>query len=194
MQPGTAAVPSVIQDLRLTVLRWHRSGLDDALLQQDHDGAARHRRDVSQNFGACFATSNVTLVRAVYGAPVPTSNMGTNFRPTTSLHGWSRGGEARLTLPCVGESESHRGHDYQTVPQQSGPRRAHQTVGPRTKPLPSRSWRARCCRAPKRRPRSFRLVLDAPPRRAHTVRPDVDADRLLLWSSHRVRGRRRAQG
>ena len=57
-----------------------------------------------RNFGSCFATSNVALVRAVYRASVPTSNTGTNFRPATFLRGWSRGGEAQLTLPSVSET------------------------------------------------------------------------------------------
>jgi hypothetical protein len=57
-----------------------------------------------KNFGSCFATSNVALVRAVYRAAVPTSNIGTNFRPTTFLRGWSRGGEAVLTMPSVSAS------------------------------------------------------------------------------------------
>ncbi|MGD0853589.1 MAG: hypothetical protein ABSA07_09565 [Acidimicrobiales bacterium] len=53
------------------------------------------------NFGSCFVTSNVALVRAVLGVKVPTTNIGTNFRPTTFLRGWSRGGQATMTLPNV---------------------------------------------------------------------------------------------
>jgi hypothetical protein len=66
------------------------------------------RRDTAEmtrkNFGSCFATSNVALVRAVYRAPVPTTDTGTNFRPTTFFRGWSRGGEAQLALPSLSES------------------------------------------------------------------------------------------
>jgi hypothetical protein len=54
-----------------------------------------------QNFGSCFVTSNVALVRAVSRAKVPAADIGSNFRPVTFLHGWSRGGEAVLTLPGV---------------------------------------------------------------------------------------------
>lgn len=63
------------------------------------------RRDTTEmsrtNFGSCFATSNVALVRAVYRAAVPTTDIGVNFRPTTFLRGWSRGGEAVLSMPSV---------------------------------------------------------------------------------------------
>jgi hypothetical protein len=53
------------------------------------------------NFGSCFVTSNVALVRAVIGAKVPTTDIGTSFRPATFLRGWSRGGQATMTLPNV---------------------------------------------------------------------------------------------
>jgi hypothetical protein len=83
-------------------------GIEVVSTTQYYSTTTMVRRDTAEmsrkNFGACFATSNVALVRAVYRAPVPTSNIGTNFRPTTFLHGWSRGGEAQLTLPSVSES------------------------------------------------------------------------------------------
>jgi hypothetical protein len=66
----------------------------------DRDTAEMSR----SNFGACFATSNVALVRVFYHAKVPTTDIGMNFRPTTFLRGWSRGGEALLTMPSVSES------------------------------------------------------------------------------------------
>jgi hypothetical protein len=53
------------------------------------------------NFGSCFVTSNVALVRAVSSATLPTADIGTNYRPVTFLHGWTRGGDAVLTLPGV---------------------------------------------------------------------------------------------
>jgi hypothetical protein len=63
------------------------------------------RRDTAEmsrkNFGSCFVTSNVALVRAVSQATIPSSDVGTNYRPTTFLPGWSRGGAAVLTLPSV---------------------------------------------------------------------------------------------
>jgi hypothetical protein len=54
-----------------------------------------------ENFGSCFATSNVALVRAVSRAKIPTADVGANYRPVTFLHGWARGGEAVLSLPGV---------------------------------------------------------------------------------------------
>jgi hypothetical protein len=53
------------------------------------------------NFGSCFVTSNVALVRAVSSAKLPTTDIGTNYRPVTFTRGWSRGGDAVLTLPGV---------------------------------------------------------------------------------------------
>ena len=51
------------------------------------------------NFGSCFVTSNVALVRAVANEKLPTTDVGVNYRPTTFLRGWTRGGEATLSLP-----------------------------------------------------------------------------------------------
>jgi hypothetical protein len=53
------------------------------------------------NFGSCFVTSNVALVRAVSSATLPTTDVGANYRPVTFMHGWTRGGDAVLTLPGV---------------------------------------------------------------------------------------------
>jgi hypothetical protein len=50
------------------------------------------------NFGSCFVTSNVALLRAVASEKLPTSDLGANYRPSTFLRGWSRGGEAALSL------------------------------------------------------------------------------------------------
>lgn len=50
------------------------------------------------NFGSCFVSSNVALVRAIDGSKLPTANVGVNYRPATFLRGWSRGGEAVLSL------------------------------------------------------------------------------------------------
>jgi hypothetical protein len=62
------------------------------------------QRDTSEmtrkNFGDCFASSNVALIRA--GLKVPSSAInGTSFRPATFLRGFSRGGEAALSIPKV---------------------------------------------------------------------------------------------
>jgi hypothetical protein len=63
------------------------------------------RRDTAEmtrgNFGSCFATSQVALVRAVSSAKIPTTDIGSNYRPVTYLHGWTRGGDAVLTVPGV---------------------------------------------------------------------------------------------
>jgi hypothetical protein len=61
----------------------------------NHDVAEMSR----QSFGSCFVTSNVALVKAGLGVKIPTSNVGTTFRPRTFVRGWVRGGEAELTLP-----------------------------------------------------------------------------------------------
>jgi hypothetical protein len=59
------------------------------------DTAEMSRKD----FGSCFVTSNVALVRAINGEKLPTANVGVNYRPATYLRGWSRGGESVLSLP-----------------------------------------------------------------------------------------------
>jgi len=54
-----------------------------------------------KNFGSCFVTSNVAIVRAVNNVKLPTTNVGVNFRPVTFFRGWSRGGEAVLSQSGV---------------------------------------------------------------------------------------------
>ena len=54
-----------------------------------------------QSFGSCFITSNVELVGAVFGVKMPSSDVGSNYRPVTFLRGWSRGGESLMSLPNV---------------------------------------------------------------------------------------------
>jgi hypothetical protein len=61
----------------------------------DHDVAEMSR----QNFGSCFVTSNIALVKAGLQVKIPSSNIGTVFRPHTFVKGWVRGGEATLALP-----------------------------------------------------------------------------------------------
>ncbi|HUZ41294.1 MAG TPA: hypothetical protein VMU68_07890 [Acidimicrobiales bacterium] len=62
------------------------------------------QRDTSEitreNFGSCFASSNVALIRAGLNVPSSTINA-TDFRPATFLRGFSRGGEAELSIPKV---------------------------------------------------------------------------------------------
>jgi hypothetical protein len=57
-----------------------------------------------KNFGSCFVTSNVAIDRALNNMKLPTTDVGENFRPETFLRGWSRGGEAVLSLPNAGSS------------------------------------------------------------------------------------------
>jgi hypothetical protein len=52
-----------------------------------------------KNFGSCFVTSNIALVRAINDVKLPMANVGVNYRPVTFLKGWSRGGVAALSLP-----------------------------------------------------------------------------------------------
>jgi hypothetical protein len=61
----------------------------------DHDVAEMSR----QEFGSCFVSSNVALIKAALNVKIPTSNVGTTFRPRTFVQGWVRGGVATLTLP-----------------------------------------------------------------------------------------------
>jgi len=62
------------------------------MVQRDSAEMAR------KNFGDCFASSNVALIRA--GLSVASSSIkSTNFRPATFLRGFSRGGEAELSIP-----------------------------------------------------------------------------------------------
>jgi hypothetical protein len=61
----------------------------------NHDVAEMSR----ENFGSCFVTSNVALIKAGLRVKIPTSNIGTTFRPRTFVKGWVRGGEATLALP-----------------------------------------------------------------------------------------------
>ena len=66
------------------------------------------RRDVKEmskaNFGSCFVTSNVAIVSAALGSPLPQTNIGTGFRPLTFVRGWSRGGVAPVSLPGVAKA------------------------------------------------------------------------------------------
>jgi hypothetical protein len=53
-----------------------------------------------KNFGSCFVSSNVALIRSglrIVKSPIN----GQNFRPVTFLRGFSRGGEAELSIPKV---------------------------------------------------------------------------------------------
>jgi hypothetical protein len=80
-------------------------GIEAVSTAQYYHTTTMVRRDTAEmsraDFGSCFVTSNIALIRAVLGVKVPTTNLGSNYRPTTFLRGWSRGGEATMTLPNV---------------------------------------------------------------------------------------------
>jgi hypothetical protein len=80
-------------------------GIEVVSTTQYYDTTTMVHRDTvemsRENFGSCFVTSNVALVRAVSRTKVPTTDIGVNYRPRTYLNGWSRGGDAVLTLPGV---------------------------------------------------------------------------------------------
>ena len=83
-------------------------GIEVASTSQYYRTTTMVRRDVKEmskaNFGSCFVTSNVALVSAALGTPLPTTNIGTDFRPLTFVRGWSRGGVALVSVPGVGTS------------------------------------------------------------------------------------------
>jgi hypothetical protein len=80
-------------------------GIEAVSTTQYYHTTTMVQRDTAEmsraKFGSCFVTSNVALVRAALGTKVPTTDIGSTFRPTTFLPGWSRGGEAVLSLPNV---------------------------------------------------------------------------------------------
>lgn len=53
------------------------------------------------NFGSCFVTSSAAIILSGYGLTNPASNAATNWRPTTFLKGWTRGGVVALSVPGV---------------------------------------------------------------------------------------------
>ncbi len=66
------------------------------------DMVAKDTREMSMpNFGACFATSSADIIMAGFGTTNPTSDVATNWRPTTYSSGWSRGGVVTLALPTI---------------------------------------------------------------------------------------------
>jgi len=83
-------------------------GIEAVSTSQYYHTTTMVQRDTAEmsrtNFGSCFVTSNIALVRALNNAKLPTTNEGVNYRPVTFLRGWSRGGEAVLSLPNVSGS------------------------------------------------------------------------------------------
>jgi hypothetical protein len=83
-------------------------GIEALSTTQYYSTTSMVRRDTAEmsrkNFGSCFVTSNVAIDRALNNVKLPTTDVGVNFRPVTFLRGWSRGGEAPLTLPNAGSS------------------------------------------------------------------------------------------
>jgi hypothetical protein len=78
-------------------------GIQVASTSQYYRTTTMVERDVAEmsrpTFGSCFVSSNVALVKAGLHVKIPTSNVGTTFRPRTFVKGWVRGGEAPLSLP-----------------------------------------------------------------------------------------------
>ena len=83
-------------------------GIEVASTSQYYRTMTMVRRDVREmskkNFGSCFVTSNVAIVSAALGSPLPKTDVGTGFRPLTFIRGWSRGGVATVSLPGVGNA------------------------------------------------------------------------------------------
>jgi len=52
-------------------------------------------------FGSCFATSSAALILSGYGLSKPREQRRDDWRPTTFLSGWSRGGVVALSVPGV---------------------------------------------------------------------------------------------
>jgi hypothetical protein len=52
-------------------------------------------------FGSCFVSSSAALILSGYGLTNPAANVASNWRPTTFLRGWSRGGVVALSVPGV---------------------------------------------------------------------------------------------
>src|ERR1019366_15646 len=63
------------------------------------------RRDTVEmaraNFGLCFASSSSAIILSGYGLSNSAGNVATNWRPTTFLHEWSRGGVVAISVPGV---------------------------------------------------------------------------------------------
>jgi hypothetical protein len=78
-------------------------GIEAVSTAQYYHTTTMVRKDTAEmsreNFGSCFVTSNVALVRAINNVKLPTTNVAADYRPTTFMRGWSRGGEAPLSLP-----------------------------------------------------------------------------------------------
>lgn len=80
-------------------------GIEVASSAQYYATTTMVRRDLAEmsksTFGSCFAGSSAALMAAVGSKASLSVIPGTNWRPVTFTRGWSRGGEATLTLPGV---------------------------------------------------------------------------------------------
>jgi len=54
-----------------------------------------------KNFGSCFTTSSANLILYVTGGTASDNAPSTNWRPSTFLKGWTRGGEVPLAVPGI---------------------------------------------------------------------------------------------
>jgi hypothetical protein len=57
-----------------------------------------------QNFGACFAQTNVALLESSYSSNMSKLAVGTNWQPLTFVKGFSRGGVESISVPGVSGS------------------------------------------------------------------------------------------
>ena len=78
-------------------------GIELASTTQYYHTTTMVRRDTKEmsrrNFGSCFTTSNVALLRAASGGTLPITDVATSWQPVTFVRGWSRAGVAAISLP-----------------------------------------------------------------------------------------------
>jgi hypothetical protein len=76
-------------------------GVEVVTTSQYYNTAQMVKKDTkemsSAKFGGCLVASNAALIMSAYTSKVPTIPPGANFKPTTFVHGWARGGVAAIT-------------------------------------------------------------------------------------------------
>lgn len=80
-------------------------GIEIGSTTQYYSTTTMVQRDVAEmslpKFGSCFSDSNASLVLSSYSGKLSHGTSVSNWQPTTFVHGWSRGGVTRLSLPGV---------------------------------------------------------------------------------------------
>lgn len=80
-------------------------GIELASTTQYYRTMTMVRRDTKEmskpNFGSCFTTSNVALLRVASGGILPTTDIAASWTPRTFVKGWSRAGVATVSFPGV---------------------------------------------------------------------------------------------